>query len=37
MVSHLKMTPPRLELKVADLFEETGGRTRIFFASEGIS
>ena len=24
------MTPPRLEIKVADLFEETGGRTRIF-------
>ena len=27
MVSHLKMTSPRLELKV---FEETEGRTRIF-------
>ena len=30
MVSHSKMTSPRLELKVADLFEETEGRTRIF-------
>ena len=30
MVSHLKMTSPRLELKVADFFEETEGRTPIF-------
>ena len=30
MVSHLKMTSPRVELKVADFFEETEGRTAIF-------
>ena len=30
MVSHFKMTSPRLDLKVADFFEETEGRTPIF-------
>ena len=30
MVSHLKMTSPRLKLKVADFFEKTEGRTPIF-------
>ena len=29
MVSHLKMTSPRLELKVVDSFEETEDRTPI--------